>query len=130
LGLRAINSHRLNAAEEDAEKVVVLKGRGWQPKVLALGLHAVSNLFYSATLVAEGVFPRMTDFFSTLFSRRGNVQQAMGLFIILFCLRYFFLTVFTEVTFTVGITTGRRIGTSPAPGCCCCCIRVNISVRT
>ena len=44
--------------------------------------------------------------------------------------RYFFLTVFTEVTFTCGITIGRRIGTSPAPGCCCCCIRVSISVRT
>ncbi len=43
---------------------------------------------------------------------------------------YFFLTVFTEVTFTVGTTIGRRIGTSPTPGCCCCCIRVSISVRT
>ena len=44
--------------------------------------------------------------------------------------RYFFFPVLTEVTFTVGTTIGRRIGTSPAPGCCCCCIRASISVRT
>ena len=43
---------------------------------------------------------------------------------------YRFFPVFTDATFTVGITTGLRIGTSPAPGSCWCCIRVNISVRT
>jgi hypothetical protein len=31
---------------------------------------------------------------------------------------YFFFPVFTETTRTVGITTVRRIGTSPAPGSC------------
>ena len=43
---------------------------------------------------------------------------------------YLFFPVFTGTTLTVGTTIGRRIGTSPAPGCCCCCIRVSISVRT
>jgi hypothetical protein len=47
---------------EAAEKVVVLKGRGFS--------RAVSNLFYSATLVAEGIFPRMTEFFSILLYTR------------------------------------------------------------
>jgi argonaute-like protein implicated in RNA metabolism and viral defense len=42
---------------------------------------------------------------------------------------YFFLPVLTETTLTVGITIGRRIGTSPACGCCCC-IFDSISVRT
>jgi hypothetical protein len=43
---------------------------------------------------------------------------------------YLFFPVFTDTTFTGGTTIGRRIGTSPAPGCCCCCIRASISVRT